>query len=223
MWTSHIILLFFAFFIPFLIGTIPVGYLLGKIKKVDIRNHGSGGTGGTNVGRILGSFYGYLTYIIDGLKAYLAVTLVLNIFFLTATKEYSYDMSLELLQFIFGISVVLGNIFNPFLSFRSGKGIATSAGVILGISWEVASIALLAFFIFGFATEIISVASIFSVIIAGITSTILYNFFHAVSIFTVYLCLSLLPVILFSHRENIRRLIKRQEPKFSFKKKNPSD
>lgn len=219
--TSYTVLFFLAFLIPFLVGTIPVGYILGKIRGVDIRNRGSGGTGGTNVGRIVGSFYGYLTYIIDALKAYITVTLLLNIFFLIATEDYSYNVSFELLQFIFGVSVVVGNIFNPFLCFRSGKGIATSAGMMLGISWEVSLVALPAFAIFYFATEIVSFSSIISVVIAAVASAVLYHF-NVISIFVVYLCISILPIVLFSHRENIKRLIKKQESKPSFKKKNPS-
>lgn len=219
--TSYVVLFFIAFLIPFLVGTIPVGYILGKMRGVDIRNHGSGGTGGTNVGRTVGSFYGYLTYVIDALKAYITVTLLLNIFFFTATEDYSYSVSFELLQFIFGVSIVLGNIFNPFLCFRSGKGIATSAGVILGISWEVSLVALSAFAIFYFATEIVSLSSIISVVIAAIASAMLYHF-NTISIFVVYLCISILPIVIFSHRENITRLAKKQESKPSFKKKNPS-
>ena len=218
---SYIILFFLAFFIPFLIGTIPVGYILGKMRGVDIRNYGSKSTGGTNVGRAIGGFYGYLTYIIDGLKAYITVTLLLNIFFLTATEDYSYNISFELLQFIFGVSVVLGNIFNPFLCFHSGKGMATSAGVILGVSWQVSLIAFPAFAIFYFATQIVSVSSIFSVVIAAIASATLHHF-KIVSIFVIYLCVSILPIILFSHRENIKRLAKGEESMPMFKK-NPSN
>lgn len=215
---SYSILFFLAFLIPFLIGAFPTGYVLGKLKNIDIRKHGSGNIGAGNVSRTLGFSLGILTYIVDGLKAFCAVFFVLDAFFLIATKNFGYDVSYELLQFVFGTAVVLGNIFNPFLGFKGGKGIATLAGTMAGISLPVLGIALLAFLIFFISTEILS----FSSIIAVATAVVASAFFHSLGILPLHILIFsgvMFVLILFSHRENLKRLRNGTEEKFSMRRK----
>ena len=106
--------------IAFILGTLPTAYLFGLLfKKTDIRKAGSGNVGGMNIYRVAGLLPGLLTVLIDTGKGYMAVYIA-NIF--------SGELPIVLIS---GILVVLGHNYNPFLSFKGGKGLATTFGVFL--------------------------------------------------------------------------------------------
>ena len=121
----------------YLIGSIPFAYLYGKhIKKIDIREHGSKNVGATNALRVLGTKAGIIVLVLDILKGLLPV-----IFF---SKWIGENYS-QFIPVLIGICAILGHTFTVFLKFKGGKGVATSAGVVLALDPIVCAIALLLF------------------------------------------------------------------------------
>src|SRR6266478_7844376 len=113
----------------YLLGSIPFGYLAGRIAGIDIRRAGSGNIGATNVVRILGKRYGYPVFVLDFLKGFGAVTISTAI----ATQARPEWGSAEMYAVLGAVSAVIGHSFPPWLKFRGGKGVATSAGVLFGL------------------------------------------------------------------------------------------
>jgi glycerol-3-phosphate acyltransferase PlsY len=112
--------------LPYLLGSIPSGYLVAKSRGIDIRQHGSGNIGATNVLRVMGKKWGYLVFACDVLKGFLAVKLAAS---LAAVGGAS-----PVLGGVLGaIACILGHNYTIWLGFKGGKGIATSAGVLLGL------------------------------------------------------------------------------------------
>ena len=109
----------------YLVGSLPTGYLMGLSRGIDIRRHGSGNIGATNVGRVLGRNWGVAAFACDFLKGFLPLFLV-RCFFLTDTGSWS----ISLLLVACGMAAILGHNYTPWLGFKGGKGIATSAGVL---------------------------------------------------------------------------------------------
>ena len=107
----------------FFLGSLPFGFWLARAKGVDIRKKGSGNIGATNVGRILGREWGYLVFALDALKGWLAVWVAAE--FLQTGDGGSV---------LTGMAAVAGHVFSPWLNFKGGKGVATSAGVLLGLA-----------------------------------------------------------------------------------------
>lgn len=132
----------------FLLGSIPTGYLVARSRGVDIRQHGSGNIGATNVFRTLGKPLGIFVFVVDALKGFAAVWLAQH--FLPG------DWS----GIIAAVAVIAGHNYTPWLGFKGGKGIATSAGVLLALMpLAVLCIAIVWFAVF-FATRYVSLASI---------------------------------------------------------------
>ena len=114
----------FAVIASYLIGAIPTAYIFGRVlKKIDIRQHGSGNVGATNAFRILGKGPGAAVLLIDVLKGAIVTSLVADIFGLTD----------PLMRVFLGVVVVCGHNWTVFLNFKGGKGIATSLGVLVEI------------------------------------------------------------------------------------------
>src|SRR5712691_6251882 len=113
----------------YLIGSCPNGYLIGRAFGIDIRQHGSGNIGATNVMRLLGKRWGYLVFTLDALKGFLAVRLAFD----GAAATLSGSMHREIVGIATGLACILGHTFPVWLHFRGGKGVATSAGVLLGL------------------------------------------------------------------------------------------
>src|ERR1700748_213266 len=112
----------------YLLGSIPSGYLAGRIRGVDIRTAGSGNIGATNVVRVLGRTAGIIVLLADALKRFVAVqwggALGLMLFHVSANAS-----QIENLQLTAGVCAILGHMYTCWLKFKGGKGIATSAGV----------------------------------------------------------------------------------------------
>ncbi|MDP2942608.1 MAG: glycerol-3-phosphate 1-O-acyltransferase PlsY, partial [Candidatus Omnitrophota bacterium] len=117
----------------YLIGSIPTSYLFAKaLKGIDIRQFGSGNVGATNTYRVVGKLPGLLVLIIDILKGLICVTLVAKLFLRlgVAIEPATYGM-------ILGFMAIVGHIWSIFLGFKGGKGVATSAGVFIGVAPDV--------------------------------------------------------------------------------------
>ncbi|MCZ0704502.1 glycerol-3-phosphate acyltransferase PlsY [Natronobacillus azotifigens] len=180
----------------YLLGSIPSGLIVGKIGyKMDIREHGSGNLGGTNAFRVLGKKAGMIVTIADIGKGTLA-TLLPVIF-----------QQPELNLLVIGIFAVIGHMYPIFANFRGGKAVATSGGLILGVSPLLFLIIFLSFFIVLYITKYVSLSSMVTGIVAFITSIIMNEI-------GLLILTGLLTIFIFyRHRANIKRILNKTEPK----------
>jgi glycerol-3-phosphate acyltransferase PlsY len=182
----------------FLAGAVPTAYLMGRaLRCVDIRTLGSGNVGATNVFRTLGKGPGVATLLIDILKGFLPVLAALIL------------MPGTLVPVFCGLAAVAGHTWTPFLGFKGGKGVATSAGVFLALTPWPAAAALLSFLVaFGF-TRHVSVGSLTGAAVLPATSFLMHGPIPA-----FWLALAVGVIILVRHASNIRRLSRGEEPGF---------
>ncbi len=185
--------------ISFCIGGIPFGYVIAKIKGIDIRQHGSGNIGATNVYRILGKKYGALTLFLDLSKGVFSVLL--------AEILFKNDMFVIYISAIFA---VLGHDFSIFLRFKGGKGVATTYGVVLPISLVPSLIGMFIWIVILMKTKYSSLAALSSFIVATVVCFLLSSYRY-----NRYLFVFLLILMLFKHRENIKRFYLKEENRLS--------
>jgi glycerol-3-phosphate acyltransferase PlsY len=202
----------------YLAGSIPFGLLVARMKGVDIRKAGSGNIGATNVGRVLGKRWGYLCFFLDVMKGLIPV-LGFGIYF-------GRDASLRGLQIIWlcvACAAIMGHVFNIWLGFKGGKGVATAFGVVLGVFPYFTYAGLAAFavwIIVTLATRYVSVGSI----VAAVAFVPLFAAFNLplenveklapLGMFAAAMaCL-----IIIKHRGNIKRLLNGTENKIGKKK-----
>ncbi len=188
----------------FLIGGIPFGYLAGRVVlKDDIRNHGSGNIGATNVTRVLGWKWGSLVLVLDALKDSCQSS---------CSMVRSKHLDANLVNHITvaaGLATILGHMFPIYLKLRGGKGVATALGVVLVLSPISSGIAFGVFAVTFAITRIVGLGSI----VASLTFAIAYFTINGKAAFdTSQLSLTafavLIPaLIIFRHRSNIKRLI----------------
>jgi len=210
--------------LSYLVGSIPSGIIISKIVKgIDIRDHGSGNAGGSNVFRILGWKFGVLVIILDALKGSLAVILVARLYlgsfpFPNATPFDDFT----LVQIIAGVSAVFGHIWTVFANFKGGKGIATALGFLVTIITVDMLLALAVFGIVVLVSKYISLGSLSAAISIPIILAIRENVFgvdisgyHTILPFTIFLAL----LVMYTHRSNISRLLSGNENRISFTKK----
>ena len=190
--------LLIVFILSFLLGSVPFGYIIGKLKGVDVRNYGSGNIGATNVSRVLGKKYGLLVLLLDALKGAAAV-LIAKAAGLPA--EY---------QVLAGISAIAGHCFSPWLGFKGGKGVATALGAFLVISPKTTLVAFLIFLAVLLTTRYVSLSSI----TAALSYPLLYKVFENPSPFSFIVVSVGALLIVAKHHSNIRRLLKGEEKKF---------
>lgn len=196
--------IFFAFLAAYLLGTIPTGLWAGLlIKGVDIRKHGSGNIGATNVFRVVGKKWGIVVLLLDALKGYVAVRI---------GQMIAGDAPLFQNGIFFGIAAILGHSFSVWLSFKGGKGVATSLGVFLAVA-PTATLITFGFWILIFSlSRIISVASLAAAAAFPVMVFIIYNGTPLFSqLFPI--SLGLCAFIVYTHRANIQRLRQNQEKK----------
>ncbi|NQT22391.1 MAG: glycerol-3-phosphate 1-O-acyltransferase PlsY [Candidatus Omnitrophica bacterium] len=188
--------------IAYLIGSIPTAYIFGKlIKGIDIRNYGSGNVGATNLFRVVGKVPGVISLFIDMLKGYLPVV-ILPIFFSINSNSLTPDSY----KLLLGASAIMGHVWPVFLKFKGGKGVATTAGVVLAIMPIVFLISF-AMWIFVFlALRYVSLASIFAALTMPIAVMLLKRPFSTI-VFAVILCI----IGIYKHKTNISRLLKGEE------------
>lgn len=206
---TQILFIFLFLIISFFIGAIPTGFIIGKIKGIDIRKEGSGNIGATNTLRVLGPIYGILVLFIDVFKSFMTLFII---DFLSKEKILLFNNN-EYLIFIFAIFILLGNVFNPFLKFKGGKGVATTVGIFLFLNPIIIGLSFLFFILIVILTRYVSLGSIFSSLFALVLSLFITNNIYF-QIFTFFVFL----IILIRHKENIKRLIKGNENKIKFKK-----
>ncbi len=194
---SHIIL---SILLGYLSGSIPFGLIITRLSGMnDIRSMGSGNIGATNVLRTGGKKLATMTLVLDVLKGTFAVTLV--------------GIIDPTLAYIAGLAAVLGHIFPVWLRFNGGKGVATCLGVMLALSPLITFVSVLIWVTTAFFTRYSSLSALLAISAMPLTSIAIGEYQLAA------LCLVLAALNIYTHRENIQRLILKTETKIGDKKK----
>ena len=187
-----------AILIGYAFGCIQSAYFLSKmVGKMDIREHGSGNAGASNITTIMGAKFGFIVGLVDVLKGIFAVLVV----------KWIYPDSPDL-AYLSGIMAILGHIFPFYLKFRGGKGVATLVGMMFGLNWKLGILFLLLVALPALLIDYI-VAGSFTAFVA---LPVVTYFLEYPLIFTVMgVCLTILCFYL--HRANIQRIINKEEVK----------
>ena len=207
-----------ALVIGYVFGLFQTGFIVGKAKGVDIRDHGSGNSGTTNTLRVLGQKAGVITFIGDTAKSILAILVVRWIF------KDQFQGDIAVLGLYGGLGAVLGHNYPFYMNFRGGKGIACTAGLILAICPLSAPLCMVGFALPIILTKYVSLGSIIMSILFMI-QTVLYNHMGWLKVgeearreFDI-LILILGILAIYRHRANIVRLINGTENKIGQKAK----
>ena len=242
---EHYIIIMFLWIPPiiaFLLGSIPFGLLIAKSRGINIREHGSGNIGATNVLRIVGKKYGIACFILDFLKGLIPALLGYNLYTFTgadetmaisALREYAFDLGsnqfkAQALAVFTGLCAILGHNYSPWVNFKGGKGIATSAGVLAVFMPFGLPILILIFLLTYKISRYVSLASIMAS--ASLPLLVLFGAWKhgkltngtwnkPLLIFAVFVGV----MAIWKHRSNIKNILNGSEFKFESKKKsNPS-
>ena len=224
--------------LAFLLGSIPFGLLIAKSRGINIREHGSGNIGATNVLRIVGKKYGITCFVLDFLKGLIPALLAYNLYKFNGIDEtmrigFIHQHAIDLgdnqfkaqaLLVFTGLCAILGHNYSPWVNFKGGKGIATSAGVLIAFM-PFGTLILIVIFILTYKiTRYISVASM--VAAASLPFLVLYgSWSHGkladgtwnkpLLIFATFIGL----MAIWKHRSNIKNIISGKEHQFTSKKK----
>jgi glycerol-3-phosphate acyltransferase PlsY len=193
----------------YLLGSIPFGYLLVRAKEgADVRETGSGGTGATNVTRRAGKVAGVITLILDAAKGALAIYL--------ARVSLGPASGTNWFVACAAVLALVGHMFPIWLGFRGGKGVATAVGVFLVLSPLALACTGLIFVLIVVATRYVSLGSIVAVITFPVCVWLLSMYFKPVPGVKELLVTAVVggALIIFMHKENIRRLMRGTENKF---------
>ena len=198
---NHIIISGIVAVVAYLIGSIPTGYLIVKIKTgQDIRTIGSGSTGATNVKRVLGKNWFFIVMFLDALKG--ALPVILAKVFITSLA------TIGIFPVIAAIAVIIGHSKSIFLEFKGGKSVASGVGTILALNWQVGLIIAL---IWSIVTYISKYVSLGSIIALGLSPFIMWYLHNPIAY--VGYCILGAFYIIYLHRTNIVRLVKGEESK----------
>lgn len=189
----------------YLLGSFPTGYLLGKyVYKINLFEHGSKNVGATNSLRVLGKKAGLIVLIVDALKGAIPVIFINNF------SQLSFSWSISV-----GFLAIFGHTFSPFIKFKGGKGVATSAGTFLALIPYAFASAMIAFLSTVAITRYVSLGSILASTVLPISCYLL----HPQNPILWQSCLLLSIFIIFKHRSNIKRLINGEENKLNWSKR----
>jgi len=202
-----------ALIVSYLLGSIPAGYLAGRLAGVDIRKAGSGNIGATNVMRVLGKAYGYPVFAIDFLKGLAAV----RVSILIAKHAQFPGKWMELIGIVAAVSCVMGHVFPVWLQFKGGKGVATSAGALFGLMPVALLIGAAVWIAMFQVTRYVSVASITAAIALPIVILIMISLDQARTMALLYFSICLAAMVILRHRSNLARLVRGTEPRFKRK------
>ncbi|MBQ9162385.1 MAG: glycerol-3-phosphate 1-O-acyltransferase PlsY [Clostridia bacterium] len=206
--------------IPYLLGSLNFGLIISNRKyKDDIRTHGSGNAGTTNMLRTYGKGAAVATLLGDMLKAFVAVSIGYLVFDIGITLESGEIIRDKIGASVAGLFVMLGHVFPCFYKFKGGKGVATAAMVVLMINPIVFAILMTIFLIIVIGTRYVSLGSVMGMMLFPIVLTAFEGPGSAAA-FSVLMAL----LVVWKHKENIMRLREGKESKISFKsKKKPAE
>lgn len=225
--------------IAFLLGSIPFGLLIAKSQGINIREHGSGNIGATNVLRVVGKKYGVTCFVLDFLKglfpALIGVAMIqyegqdqtMTIGFLKdfgTTLSAAEQTKAQTLQLVTGLCAILGHNYSPWVNFKGGKGIATSAGVFAAFAPFAIPVLIVIWCLFFFTTRYVSVASIAAS--AALPLTVVYGAWKHEKLqdgtwnkpllfFSIFIGV----MAIWKHRSNIVKLMNGTENRFARKNK----
>ncbi|MGE0268372.1 MAG: glycerol-3-phosphate 1-O-acyltransferase PlsY [Candidatus Omnitrophota bacterium] len=199
------IVLTIGIIISYLIGSIPTAYIFGKLLKgIDIRQHGSGNVGATNVFRVLGKMPGIIVLLLDIYKGFWIVGIVSEILGLIFVWE----------RVILSVAVVAGHNYTIFLRFKGGKGVATSLGVLIGLTYRIPTIIpvlILTLGIFLVVFIFSRIVSLSSIIAAVSLPFLMFLTSQPAEIRVLGLIFGVF--IIYRHKPNIARLLAGKEPR----------
>lgn len=198
----------------FLCGSVPFGYWAGKLKGLDIRQHGSGNIGATNVIRVCGKGIGIPVFILDMIKG--LVPVLLPSWMLAGTEVTGSLLSATAV--VCGLAAILGHMFTPWLGFKGGKGVATAAGVLLGIAPIAMLVALGAWLLFFFTSRYVSLASMAAAIAVPVTMAVQMATTKSWDGVLLGFGILLAILVVVRHRTNIHRLMAGTESRVGKKK-----
>ena len=199
--------------LAYLVGALPFGLLLARLNGVDIRAVGSKNIGATNVFRCVGKGWGILTFVLDAVKG-LVPALVFPMLGKSGLPAFQgLENSFGLLC---GIAAILGHNFPIYLGFKGGKGVSTSAGVLIGVAPAAVGVGLLGWIVLLITTRYVSVASIGAAALVPLAGWWLY--LHD-GLFLPCALTVLGALVILRHAKNIQRLVAGTENRFQFGKK----
>jgi glycerol-3-phosphate acyltransferase PlsY len=193
--------------IGYLAGALPIGLAIGRLRGVDLRQHGSRNIGATNAGRVLGRPWFFVVFLLDFAKAFGPAV--------AARRFASGAMAPETLALLVGVAAVLGHVFPVFLGFRGGKGVATAAGAFVAVAPAAAGAAWLAWLLVFLLTRIVSAASLAAAVALPVACFLLPQWRQevAVGVPVQVAAVSISVLIVARHRANIGRLLRGEEPR----------
>ena len=184
----------------YLLGAVPTSYIAGRLARgIDLREHGSGNLGATNVFRVLGWRTAAPVFLVDIFKGWLPAYL-----FPRLDGSAGWEWAL-----VYGAAAIVGHVFSVFVGFRGGKGVATGAGVFLALAPAAVLVALVVWLGVLLALRIVSLASILA---ASVLPLLVFLTRGAGPV--LWLSLGLAAFVVFAHRANIRRLLRGEEHRF---------
>lgn len=198
--------------LSYLVGSIPTSIIVARNRRgIDIRQHGSGNAGGTNVFRVLGWKAGVFVIVADMAKGLVATMLISRLMYgpIPFANKTPFD-DFTVVQIIAGCAAILGHVWTLFAGFRGGKGIATAGGMLLGISPVEVAVSLGVFLIVLLISQYVSLGSLSAAVSFPLTMFLRENVFmveisgyHTLIYFSIAISL----LIFFTHRTNIKRLL----------------
>ena len=197
----------------YMFGSIPSGYLAGRFSGVDVRQHGSGNIGATNVLRVLGKPWGFAVFFADALKGFVAVRLAI---FITARTAGAADYT-EFYAILAAAACVAGHSFPVWLKFKGGKGVATSAGSLAGVMPIAAFTIFVVWLVVFKVTRYVSLASIVAATALPVVVGALVTMKFTQGAVLFYFSVLMTVLVVWRHRSNISRLMNGTEPRFARK------
>lgn len=192
---------YLVFALAYLLGAMPFAFLAGKLRGVDVRQHGSGNMGATNAYRLLGKKWGIAVLVCDALKGGLAAYICLLYFGPWGGVAG-------------GILAMLGHSWNPYFGFKpSGKGVASGFGIITVLMPEVTIIAVVVFILVVAVSRYVSLGSL----MAALAVLVMVFVFPEPTAYKLF-ALVAVPVVIIRHRANVKRILEGTEPKLGQKK-----
>ena len=188
--------------LAYLVGSFPTSFLVGRLRGIDLREHGSGNLGATNTFRVLGVWAAIPVLIIDVLKGMGPAAWFV-------TWDGTADSRLAV---VYGLAAIMGHVWSAFLKFRGGKGIATGAGVLLALAPVTTLIAVLVWVGIVSLTRMVSAASLAAASLVPILAWLMDQPTH-----TIAFCFVVAGFVWWTHRANVRRLLDGSELRFGSK------
>lgn len=200
--------------LSYLIGSIPTSIIAGKLLRgIDIREHGSGNAGATNVFRVLGWKAGVVVLLVDVLKG------VVSTVWVSRLALVGFDWQPVNVRIVAGLCAVIGHIWTIFAGFRGGKGIATGLGMVIGITPVGVLICVIVFIGVVAITRYVSLGSILAALalpmVLGVQK---YSLGDPIPVQTLSISMFIPLLVLYTHRQNLRRLFRGEENKLRLKK-----